>query len=230
MAKIAVSALISDIRKKVGSNVFQKSRAGLIVRKKVSPTQPRTPEQRAVRSSFASLSKAWPGTLTQSKRDGWIDLATGITRSDRLGQKFLLTGLQLYQMCNRSLATISVAPITDAPAALAVGSPVSLTVVATAAAGGTFTVDSGTDPAANEVPVVWATPPFSAGRQNDNKRLRYLFKTTAATAGPWDIKTAYVAKFGTLVSGQHIQVAVTFINNLTGAQSGKVSADVVVAA
>ena len=59
MAKILFSAVVGDARKKIGGVVFTKGSTGAVVRRKVSPTQPRTQDQRNVRASFSSLSKNW---------------------------------------------------------------------------------------------------------------------------------------------------------------------------
>jgi hypothetical protein len=224
MAKVLFSALVSDVRKKIGSTVFAKSRTGAYVRKKVSPTQPRTAAQRAVRANFTTNSKDWPGTLTATQRAGWNSLAASLVFKDRFGQSFKPTGLQLYQRANRNLSTISVASISDAPSSFSVGSPGTATLTATSGGTPAMSVAITGTPVTNEVPVVWAAPPISKGRTFVGKKYTYLFKAAAATAGPYNILSAYIAKYGALVSGDNYNVEVSFINNLTGAQSGKISA------
>ena len=59
MAKIAPSVLISDIRKKAGSAVFQAGRMGLVVRKHAIPRQPKTAAQRVVRGNFGTNASQW---------------------------------------------------------------------------------------------------------------------------------------------------------------------------
>lgn len=219
MAKVAFSALVADLRNKVGGNVFTKVRSGAMVRIKVSPTQPRTAAQTAVRSNFTTHSQAWR-TLTQSQRNAWIALAASLPKHDVFGNTFYLTGAQLYNQCNRNLSTIGVAAISDAPSSLSVGAPGALTLVA-AAGTPAFTVDAATEPASGEVPIIFAAAPLSAGRKFVGSALRLLDASiTAATAGPWDIKTLYTDKYGALVSGQNLNVGVRYINNTTGAGSG----------
>lgn len=218
MAKVAFSAIVSDLRNKVGGNVFTKVRSGPMVRIKVSPTQPRTAAQQAVRSNFTALSKAWDA-LTQTDRDGWISLAASLPQKDIFGNTYFLTGLQLYQQLNRNLASIGVAKISTAPASVTVGSPGALTIVATAGTPA-LTVTSATAPAAGEVPLIFATKPLNAGRQFVGNNRQILDSTVVAgTAGPWDIKTLWTAKYGALAAGQNINLGVRFINNTTGAGS-----------
>jgi len=219
MAKVAFSALVNDLRNKVGGNVFTKVRSGAMVRIKVSPTQPRTSAQTAVRANFTALSKGWD-TISQSQRNGWIALAASLPKKDVFGNTFYLTGLQMFQALNRNLQEIGVAVIDDAPASVSVGAPGALTLVATAGTP-TLTVDAATEPATGEVPIIYATKPLNAGRKFVGKNRQILDAAiAAATAGPWDIESLYAAKYGTLVAGQNINIGVKYVNNTTGAGSG----------
>lgn len=218
MAKVAFSALVSDLRNKIGGNVFTKVRSGPMVRIKVSPTQPRTAAQQAVRTSFTALSKAWD-TITEIQRQGWIALAAGLPQKDIFGNTYYMTGIQLFQQCNRNLASIGVAQISDAPASISVGSPGALTLVATAATP-TLTVSPANAPAAAEVPLIFAVKPLNAGRQFASGQYRILDNSQAAgAAGPWDEATLWAAKYGTLAAGQNLNFGVRYINNTTGAGS-----------
>lgn len=127
MAKIVFSAVVGDARKKVGGVVFTKVRSGAIVRRKVSPIQPRSSFQRNVRADFTSLSKSWGG-LSDSQRSGWIALAALSPRKDVFGASHTLTGLQLYQSCNRNLASLGLPAISDPPPNLQAGYPGLLTL------------------------------------------------------------------------------------------------------
>lgn len=229
MAKVAFSALVNDLRNKVGGNVFTKVRSGAMVRIKVSPTQPRTSAQTAVRANFTALSKAWD-TISQSQRNGWIALAASLPKKDVFGNTFYLTGLQMFQALNRNLQEIGVAVIDDAPASVSVGAPGALTLVATAGTP-TLTVDAATEPATGEVPIIYATKPLNAGRKFVGKNRQILDAAiAAATAGPWDIESLYTAKYGTLVAGQNINIGVKYVNNTTGAGSGLSVAQIFVGA
>jgi hypothetical protein len=219
MAKVAFSALVADLRNKVGGNVFTKVRSGPMVRIKVSPTQPRTAAQTAVRSNFTSLSKQWD-TITQAQRNGWIALASGLPQKDVFGNTYYLTGLQLFQQLNRNLQTIGVAVISDAPASVSVGAPGAVTVVSAAGPPITLTVNTANAPAAGEVPVIFGIKPLNAGRIFTGQAFTILDATqAAATAGPYDEAATYAAKYGALTSGQNVNLAVRFINNTTGAGS-----------
>lgn len=225
-AKIALSTMLSDVRKKAGTVVHQAGRMGLVVRKHSIPRQPRSVTQRVVRGNFGTNAQDWGATLTQAERDAWTAFASTLTITDRLGRKFVPTGIQLYQRISRNLHTIALAPLTSPPADQLVSSPLALTVVCTT--GGTvLTVDASSEPAAGEVPVVFSAAPVSPGISVPGKKLRYTFKAAAATAGPWNILATYTALFGAPVVGKKLFVGVEYINNTTGARSGLVTGSVI---
>jgi hypothetical protein len=115
MAKIMFSAVVGDARKKAGGVVFTKGRTGAVIRRKVSPVQPRTPAQRAARAQFTALSKNWSTAVTPDDIAGWNALALQYPRKDQFGQTKKLTGLQLFQSCNRNLQSIGITTELDTP-------------------------------------------------------------------------------------------------------------------
>jgi len=121
---------------------------------------------------------------------------------------------------NRNLQTIGVATIDDAPAGVSVGAPGAVTVTSAAGPPITLSVATAVDPAAGEVPVIFAVKPLNAGRIFAQGQYTLLdVDQTAATAGPYDEAAKYAAKYGTLAAGQNINIGVRFINNTTGAGS-----------
>lgn len=229
MAKILFSAIAGDARNKIGGNVFTKSRFGNIVRTKVSPVQPRTNAQSAVRSAFTAFSKAWAATLTSAERAGWNSLAAANPRKDVFGNTITLTGLQLYNSVNLALQAIKVARMDSPPLNLTVGAPQGIVVVSAVGPPITLTVDGTVEPGADDVPVVYAVGPLNAGRTFVGSKFKQLEIFTAGTAGPWNIANAYAAKYGTLVAGQVVNVAVKYISNSTGAISALSTGSVVIA-
>ena len=160
--------------------------------------------------------------MTQAGRDAWNAFGATLTITDRLGRKFVPSGIQIYQRISRNLHTIAVAPLALPPVSQVISSPLALTVLLAHTAS-VFTVDCSSEPGTGEVPVVFVGPQQSPGVSTPGKKLRYLFKAAAATAGPYDIYAAYVAKFGAPIIGKKIFVGVQFINNTTGARSGMVT-------
>jgi hypothetical protein len=230
MAKVQFSAIVNDARNKAGGTVFTKVRYGAINRRKVSPVQPRTSYQTQVRSLFTLLTKRWSSGLTATQRAGWIALAQSNPRTDVFGNSITLTGLQMYLSVNRNLQTIGVTILDDAPSNISVGAPGTITLSNAVGPPTTLTVDGGTEPGTNEVPVIFACRPLNAGRQFAGSLFRLILATTAAaTAGPWDIKSAYTGKFGAQPVGANLTIGVLYINNTNGGASLRATAQIVLA-
>ena len=95
MAKIILSALVDDIRGKLGGSVFQTTVGGLQLRTRVSPRDPKTGSQQRSRGSFSYLTRQW-NNLTPAQIATWNDNApvdtTGISFFIFTNQKIALTG------------------------------------------------------------------------------------------------------------------------------------------
>lgn len=75
MAIIKPSALISDIRGKIGGSVFQNSKAGLTLRSFITPVNRRTERNLKTRNLTSRLQQAWVN-LTDLQRDTWAAFTT----------------------------------------------------------------------------------------------------------------------------------------------------------
>lgn len=222
MAKVVYGPIVSDARNKVGGSVFTKGRSGAVVRRKVSPCQPRTSYQMNVRSSFTAISKLWSDPTMDANRAGWISLAERTPIKDTFGANFILTGLQMFQRVNRALHAIGVATLLVAPLNLVAGAPGTIELTATAATN-TTVLTWPTAPAATEVPVVFAAPPQNAGRKSIGGKCRQIAYLGAAYPGPWTSTTHYYNKFGSWLAGQRIFFQLLFVSNVNGAQGGRSS-------
>jgi hypothetical protein len=108
------SALITDARNKLGGDVFARNRAGLYVRVKVKPKNPKTVSQQSNRADFSALTKGFR-SLTSAQIAGWNALASTGTLTDTLGNTFQPSGIQLYISCNRNAATVGGGPVVNPP-------------------------------------------------------------------------------------------------------------------
>jgi hypothetical protein len=228
MAKVLYGPVVSDARGKIGGVVATKSRFGSIIRKKVSPVQPRTASVRAIRANFTANAKAWSGTLSAAARQTFIALAAVLTKAGKLGEKYTMTGAQLYQSIARNLHTIGLGPLTTAPSDMSVSdlggcllaevdpetSPLS---------GPGITVDTVNPPAAGEYVLITGAAPEPAGRAFVGKSKYRVLLTGEPGAGspaftlPVDISAAYTEKFGQMKAGQTIHLQVNNVNSANGA-------------
>ncbi len=226
MAVVQFGPIVSDARKKVGGVVFTKSRFGSIVRKKVSPVQPRTSAQLDVRASLTDFSKSWSGALTAAERAAWNAFTKNNPVKDVFGNTVSLTGLQMYVRLNQALTTVGGTPITNPPSSLVVGYPGSLTV-AISHTGPAYSITPTNAPGANDAPVIESTGVVSAGKTFLTTKYRIIAIEAAAATPPFLVPTEYVTKFGSIVANSTIATRLSYTNFLTGAQSlGTTSIDV----
>lgn len=216
MAKVVYGPTVSDARNKQGGTVFTKSRSGPMIRSKVSPTQPHSTAQMNVRANFSALAKAWSGgAMSDAYRAGWNALAASYPQKDVFGASRTLTGLQLFIRLNRNRASAGLGAIYAAPASLTAPYPGALTITATAP--GTLSIVPAVDCTGTESWLAFASAPQSVGRAFQEGKLRLI--GYGGGSSPYDISTAYVAKFGSFTAGQKICVSLVYITNATGAAS-----------
>ena len=227
------STLFDEARNKIGGIVASANKDGNYFRNKVTPHNPRSAAQQAVRSSFTANSKAWR-ELTDAQRQGWTSLAAQVTLSDSLGNKYKPSGQQLYVGCNSNLATLGNPAIANAPAVPdtlpQLANFVVVASVETAAphthlltiqfSGGTSSIDV----------ICAATAQFSAGRSFVGpSQFRYLTDAAGVHTSPFDITVPYEAMHGSLVVGAKLAVSIKAISP-NGFAGAPIRADVVVTA
>lgn len=88
MALISMGALAADIRNKVGSNVFTRTKSGNTVRIRIVPRNPRSTAQVTARANMTAAAKAYKALSSANVAD-WEAYALGITHHQKVsGQAF----------------------------------------------------------------------------------------------------------------------------------------------
>ncbi len=199
------------------------NRYGQYRRSRSIPVNPNSAAQGTVRGRLSTNAAAWRA-LTDAQRAGWEALATGITRTDALGQSYTLNGFTAYCMVNGNNlaagnAVVSDAPAMQAPSAVVIGA-VTLTNIA-------FTIAYTPTPLAAGTRIfVYLSPQRSAGRSFEGD-YRLIHVSAAAAVSPANVFSAYQARLGTPVTGQKIFIAIQ--TYYLGFLSGPVSTSAVVA-
>jgi hypothetical protein len=190
---------------KIGGHVASKNRSGSYLRTKVSPTQPRTTYQLAVRQTLSQISSSWKA-LTTAQILNWNNAVAMYKKTDVFGDVVSPSGFNLFQKLNNNLTRIGKAVLTTPPLPTAV--PDVSTGTLTAVHAGALTVTFTTDPIVTASSVeVWATAPQSPGKTFIKSELRYIGILPTITAHASLLTTLYNAKFGTVGSaGQQIFV------------------------
>jgi len=219
MAKVKFSALISEMRNKLNGSVFSKNRAGNYLRNKVTPVNPQTSFQIAVRNSLTSLSQGFR-SLTSAQILSWNTAVANFTGTDIFGDSKTPSGINLYVKLNLNLITAGQAQIV-APPLPAGAVPVVITGVTADFSSSLFTIASALAavPAGHTL-IIEATPLVSPGKSFVKSEFRVIGTELAAAAFPVLAGARWIAKFGTLVTGQKVFCRVKTVRNATGEASG----------
>lgn len=193
MAKIKWGMMVVDGRGKLGGHVLSKNKSGAIVRTKVTPANPRTSFQQAVRAILATVSQAW-SALTHDQREAWNTQAPQWAGTNEFGDTVLPSGKSLHQKLNQNLLLTSQSVITLPPAKASVPDDI-LTSADFDLTAGELAL-TGTDTTAGKVIIVEATPTVTAGTTNVENKYRQIYHAPADSYVEADAYNAYVARFG----------------------------------
>ena len=228
MALIKFGIVVAEARGKLNGGVFSKSAAGNVLRTKVTPVNPASTAQQAVRSGLTALAQAWRG-LTVAQRAGFKALATQVSTSNIFGDNVTFSGMAMYSRINRHRQAITQTLLTDAPALPTLSAVTSLSVTATAGTPTLSVVYAPTVPTGHSM-IVRATPQMSAGRSFVKGKFVQLAVVAAAAASPYNALAAYNTRFGTLVAGNKITVSVHLVHIASGFATLPLNASVTVGA
>lgn len=184
------------------------------MRNKVTPVNPQTSFQQAVRAALTAASQSWR-TLTQAQRDAWNTVVPNFAKTDIFGDIKNPSGINLYNRLYLNANTIGGTPLTSPPAlSSSPGVPdIGLTADSSPQ---TFTITSGlTSVPAGEDWVVMATPNQSAGREFVKNQYRIIAVLASGTTLPSAQITNFTNKFGALVGGEKVGLQVKAIDTTT---------------
>lgn len=217
-AMVTPSPLVNQIVKKAGSTVFQRSASSAVVRKHTIPRQPRTAAQMAVRGNFSMNSKNWSGQLDAAHVAEWNAAAATLIFTNRLGQKHVPSGIQLYQLVTRNLQAAAQPILTDPVVPLVTAGPISVSVAASVS-GVEIEVAVGSPPSATQVPVIRVSKVVPTGKTKIGKKLTQVTTEAAGSPGPWNIWAYVVPALVLAQVGLNIFVGVRYVDNVTGGGS-----------
>lgn len=217
-AMVTPSPLITTVKKKAGSNVFQGSRSSIVVRKHTIPRQPRTPAQLAVRGNFSTNSKFFSGAMDAAHVAEWNAAAATLLFTNRLGQKHVPTGLQLYQLTSRNLQAAHTAVLVDPVVPLVTAGPVSVAVLISVS-GTEVDVAVGSAPGATQIPIIRASLVVPTGRTKIGKKLFQIDVKAAADPGPYTEWGQIQPPLTLAQVGMNLFIGVRYVDTVTGGGS-----------
>jgi len=178
MAKVIGPLNSTEARGAVGALIYNTWRGIATVKKFVSPAQPRTERQLAIRAYLTQYVREWAG-LTSGQRDGWNDYAADHPYIDWTGQAKRITGANFYCALSVRMEDMGLAPPDTAPVASAPNPVADLAVT-----GGSgqlscaWTAYSGTDTTVD----IWLYGPHSVGRLGKLTKARHNVYTPGETS------------------------------------------------
>jgi len=215
--KIKFGALVVDGRGKIGGQVASRNRAGAYMRNKVTPVNPNTASQQAVRALLTELSQSWRD-LAEAQRSAWNSSVADFAKTDIFGDIKSPTGFNLYVRLNANIETVEQTQITNPPL---VGSVdfVDLTAAVLNITGSVGTIAFTPTIPTGMTSILRATPSLSQGISFVKSELRIIDLVPDGTATGHDIWAAYVAKFGTPTEGAKVFFSLETVNEITGQKS-----------
>lgn len=201
MAKIKFGMMMTDARGKLGGQVFSKNRAGAYIRTKVTPSNPRTSAQSAVRSNLATLSSGW-NSLTAAQIAQWNSSVDDWQSTDIFGDIKKPTGKNLYVKLNVNLLNNGL-PVIDTPQAkieLPVLNEVGAYIDTVA---NTLTLGDMAAFASGKYQIE-ACPAVPVGVNYVKNKFRVITSATIPANTDLDITTYYVNRFGALPTSGNV--------------------------
>lgn len=214
MALIEFGFGISAISGKIGDTIYARNRGGAYAKEFAKPVQPNTGDQMDKRGDWQTIATAY-ASLSTDALNTWHDYAKKLTRLNRIGGTFKLTGQQIFTECYANALFAGLTPIllpsqfTDRPAINSIGFFLSTeafggfiaryqlaTVLVTCPSGDVGTL------------LISAAPSQRASVRNVNNQFR-LIKAAPAGIGVILLNIEYQAKFGNAMHNgwnSHVQL------------------------
>lgn len=114
MALIKLGPIVSEARGSSGGTVFARNRAGAYIRARTKPVDPGSAKQNTQRTQLTACVGSWRG-LTAAQRDLWNAKALITDLTNRLGESFHPSGMNLYMRSAQLLLAAGMTAITDPP-------------------------------------------------------------------------------------------------------------------
>lgn len=214
--KTKFGSIIVDGRGKIGGHVASKNRSGSYLRTKVTPVNPKTSFQTAIRNRLAGLATGWAG-LTDAQRGAWNAAVDKWKKSNIFGDVVISSGFNLYCRLNSNILMAAGTAITTPAVPVAIPPITTLTLTGAVGTPALSLVFAPTPVATNYTLMIEATPALAPGKTFVKNMFRIVSTVAAAGTSPKNLLADWNTKFGTLTpAGNKVWVRVTLVNKLTG--------------
>lgn len=193
MAIVKYGTIITEIRGKVNSHVFQKCGQSLSMRSSNTNRSSLAASANTSRINFTRLGTRWR-SMTQTQKDSFTNNAASYPTFNKYGDPIILTGYQLFQLINKRLKLVTSTPITtgtsyNPPATSDIDfNPFSI-------AGTSFTLLWNTAIAANTAVILYVSNPVSGSRYITNPKYHFCVVIHSGTAIGTNYYSTVLASF-----------------------------------
>ena len=208
MAIVKYGALITEIKGKVGGQVFQNGNAGFVLRNKNSRPGAASISRLAATNGMSAISSSWR-LLTDAQRLAWAAATENWLFLNRYGETYEGSGYQMFCAYNRRLALAEQSTVLVPGVPGVAPDPVSIEADFSA---NNMAVAWDTNPGANGIFLVYASkmPPS----QKAFGRPYYFMGYQLGESGDLDIADEWRSRFGHEIVGYNINVRITSCNIL----------------
>lgn len=205
MARAQYGAIITDLKGSLGGTTFQGGNTGKVVKNKGYRRGSNTQTRTYALTQLQAVTRAWR-SLTSEDRNDWNTRTNDWPFTDKFGNTYYGSGYQFYCAYNMNMLTL--------------GQTVDATpnAIQSAANIGDVYIDS-LEPEAfvlawdnavgtNAKVVVYASPQYSAGRNENNPRLTLITTGSGVSMTDIDVTAQYESYYGELKVGAKVIVKV----------------------
>lgn len=208
---------IADARGSVNGTVYSRGIGGLYMKNRVSPINPQSTRQSAVRAQLSSLAASWR-SLTDAQRDTWKAQVENYPATNRLGETYIPSGYQLYMTINSTLNAAEESLLTTPLAPASFGESVldSLTITLTAGVFTEMNVAMTTPIVTGEKLIFELTGSLSQGISSPSAGLFKKVTVSAAAGEEYVVTSFYNDVYGIPTLGSRVFVKVYKVLIATG--------------
>jgi hypothetical protein len=214
--QIKFGSIVTDGKGKLGGHVFSHNRYGNYVRTKVTPHNPRSESQLAIRQLFLNLSETFYN-LSSIQINQWNNAAAHFAIRNQQGDIKKLSGISLFIKLNSSLHLINLPMNLDAPLPDIVGMSGTFDLTA-GSVSQSLHLNYSTDPDfTNTSMLIFGTPPLSRGKLSIDNQFKLLGKVDSITGHIIDASAMYLNKFAKITPDDYnIYILTKMVSKTSG--------------
>lgn len=209
MAKAQYGVIITELKGKVGGQVFQGGNVGKVLRNKGYTAGFSSSNRQGATSKLSANAKRWQ-TMSGANRATFNAIVASWPFIDKFGNTYTGSGYQVFMAYNNILNSLGLPSEVNAGGASSPTDPG--TVVASGAAGPDLELNWGNAGGADDYVAVFCSPPLSAGQNNNHRRYKKVFTSDYNGVTGVSFGAEYITQYGQLVSGMIISVRWSFHN------------------